>query len=202
VLVSGVPIVLAMLLKHDVSHGIASGRIVAVYRRWSEPRVGPGSRLRTAAGIVEVVSVDSVEPASLTRDDARSAGVETVEDPLDAAGNRGPILYRMGVRHAGPDPRVTLRGSLPDEQGLAEITRRLDRLDKTSRHGPWTTQTLRLIAGNPGVRAEDLAHSVGREKMPFKLDVRKLKELGLTESLETGYRLSSRGEAALRARDP
>ena len=32
--------------------------------------------------------------------------------------------------------------------------------------------------------------SVGREKMPFKLDVRKLKEMGLTESLVTGYRLS------------
>jgi hypothetical protein len=47
------------------------------------------------------------------------------------------------------------------------------------------------------VRAEDLAHSVGREKQPFKLDVRKLKELGLTESLEIGYRLSPRGEAVL-----
>jgi hypothetical protein len=52
-----------------------------------------------------------------------------------------------------------------------------------------------LIASSPGVRAEDLARSVGREKMPFKLDVRKLKELGLTESLETGYRLSPRGQA-------
>ena len=33
----------------------------------------------------------------------------------------------------------------------------------------------------------------------FKTDVRKLKELGLTESLEVGYRLSPRGEAVLRA---
>jgi hypothetical protein len=38
---------------------------------------------------------------------------------------------------------------------------------------------------------------VGREKLPFKRDVRKLKELGLTESLLVGYRLSPRGRALL-----
>ena len=37
----------------------------------------------------------------------------------------------------------------------------------------------------------------GRETQPFKLDVRKLKALGLTVSLETGYRLSPRGQAWL-----
>ena len=37
----------------------------------------------------------------------------------------------------------------------------------------------------------------GRERHPFKTDVRKLKELGLTESLEVGYRLSPRGRTVL-----
>jgi hypothetical protein len=54
-----------------------------------------------------------------------------------------------------------------------------------------------LIADRPGVRAADLAAAEGREKLPFKADVRKLKELGLTESLEVGYRLSPRGRALL-----
>jgi hypothetical protein len=36
------------------------------------------------------------------------------------------------------------------------------------------------------------------EKAPFKANVRKLKGLGLTESLEIGYRLSPRGRAVLR----
>ncbi len=54
---------------------------------------------------------------------------------------------------------------------------------------------LELIAENPGVRAPDLAARMGRETLPFKRDVRKLKELGLTESLEVGYRLSPRGRA-------
>ena len=47
------------------------------------------------------------------------------------------------------------------------------------------------------MRAADLAEAVGRERLPFKRDVRKLKELGLTESLETGYRLSPRGRALM-----
>ena len=49
----------------------------------------------------------------------------------------------------------------------------------------------------PGVRAPDLAASFGRETAPFKLDVRKLKALGLTISLQIGYRLSRRGESYL-----
>ena len=38
------------------------------------------------------------------------------------------------------------------------------------------------------MRAPDLAASLGRETLPFKRDVRKLKELGLTRSLPVGMR--------------
>ena len=55
-----------------------------------------------------------------------------------------------------------------------------------------------MIRDRPAVRAPDLAASFGRETLPFKRDVRKLKELGLTESLEVGYRLSPRGETVVR----
>jgi len=68
-----------------------------------------------------------------------------------------------------------------------------------STHGPWTIRVLRLIADNPGRRAPDLAAGEGRETLPFKADVRKLKELGLTESLAVGYRVSPRGTVVLRA---
>lgn len=54
-----------------------------------------------------------------------------------------------------------------------------------------------LIAERPAVRAGDLAASLGRETQPFKIDVRKLKRLGLTESLAVGHRLSPRGRAVL-----
>ncbi|WP_225771433.1 hypothetical protein [Inquilinus sp. Marseille-Q2685] len=39
--------------------------------------------------------------------------------------------------------------------------------------------------------------AAGREIAAFKTDVRKLKALGLTESLKVGYRLSPRGRALL-----
>ena len=71
-------------------------------------------------------------------------------------------------------------------------------MDEASRHGPWTRAVLELIATKPEVRAEELAAEMGREKLPFKRDVRKLKELGLTESLNPGYRLSPRGKTVLR----
>ncbi len=47
------------------------------------------------------------------------------------------------------------------------------------------------------MRAPDLAASLGRETQPFKTDVRKLKEMGLTESLGVGYRISPRGRTVL-----
>ncbi len=101
------------------------------------------------------------------------------------------------LRLAGSDPRVALRESVPDELQLREIERRLARLDRASRHGPWTQAVLRTIHDQPEVRAADLAPQFGRERLAFKLDVRKLKELGLTESLPRGYRLSPRGLATL-----
>lgn len=189
-----------MLLNHDVLAGIESGRVDAVYRRWEKARVKPGSTRRTAIGILEVLSVESVDEDSLTAEDAAMAGLETVAELLDSAGSRGGTLYRIRLRHVGPDPRAALREAIPDESELAELARRLERLDQRSSYGAWTWQTLALISEKPGVRAEDLARTVGREKMPFKLDVRKLKELGLTESLTTGYRLSPRGERLLSRR--
>ncbi|HVR78300.1 MAG TPA: hypothetical protein VMS99_07890 [Acidimicrobiia bacterium] len=188
-----------MLLKHDVLRAIESGRVEAVYRKWDTARVKTGSRLRTAVGLIEVVSVDRVDQEKLNREDAAAAGFESVPDLIVAAGNRGRLMYRVGVRHAGADPRATLRNTIPGGSELVDIRRRLDRLDAASGHGAWTRETLRLIGDRPEVRAEDLARSLGREKMPFKLDVRKLKELGLTESLERGYRLSPRGQAVLRS---
>ncbi len=186
-----------MLLKQDVLAGIETGRIGSVYRRWDQARVKAGSNLRTPIGVIEVVTVEAVDPETLTRADAVEGGFEDVPDLVASAGSRGETLYRIRLRHVGPDPRVILRETIPDEAAMTEVDRRLQHLDSVSKHGSWTHETLVLIAENPGVRAEDLAASVGREKMPFKLDVRKLKEMGLTESLLTGYRLSPRGEAYL-----
>jgi len=73
-------------------------------------------------------------------------------------------------------------------------------MDRRSPIGPWTFTTLRAIEARPGVLAAKLAHALGRPRDEFKRDVRKLKKLGLTSSLEIGYRLTPKGEALLRHR--
>ena len=75
---------------------------------------------------------------------------------------------------------------------------RLDRMDRRSTRGPWAWRTLGMIDAQPGTRAAELATQIGWDTQPFKSNVRKLKQLGLTQSLETGYRLSKRGEDLLR----
>ena len=122
---------------------------------------------------------------------------------LERCAGRAGDLYRIGFHLAGPDPRIELRER--DDIGpaeRAEIDARLARFDSASRRGPWTATVLALIAERPATRAPDLAAELGRETAPFKADVRKLKELGLTESLERGYRLSPRGRAYLLGRAP
>jgi hypothetical protein len=70
-------------------------------------------------------------------------------------------------------------------------------MDSSSSRGPWTGAVLALIADRPGIVSSALAEAMGWEKQDFKLHVRRLKELGLTLSLDVGYRLSPRGESYL-----
>jgi hypothetical protein len=188
-----------VLFKRDVLDGFVDGTISLAFRRWTRPRVRVGSRMRTAIGVLAVDAVDEVDPDGITERDARRAGFASREDLLRELGRREDgAVYRVSLRLGGPDPRVALRdaSSLTDAD-MDEVRRRLARLDAASRHGAWTMAVLQLIRDRPAVRAGDLAAAVGRERLPFKRDVRKLKELGLTESLDVGYRLSSRGRAVL-----
>jgi hypothetical protein len=170
------------------------------FRRWDRPRVVVGTRMRTAVGLLEVTSLDVVEVADLTDQDARRAGAASRPALVDALAARPDRpVFRVGLRYAGPDPRIALRDSIPTPAEVAEVTGALDRLDRAASYGPWTRETLDLIDRNPEVRAPDLAARMGRETAVFKRDVRKLKELGLTESLDIGYRLSPRGETVVDA---
>ncbi|MCW2703610.1 MAG: hypothetical protein JWQ37_1605 [Blastococcus sp.] len=188
-----------MLISRAIAEGMADGSVTVAYRRWDRPRVRPGSTQRTVAGVVRFDSVEEVDPATLTEEDAARAGVRSLAELLRLLGRRdGAHVYRMRVCLAGADPRIALRqqDELSDDDRKA-VDERLDRWD-AARAGPWTREILRLIADRPGVRAPDLAASLGRETLPFKRDVRKLKELGLTHSLEVGYEISPRGRAYLR----
>ena len=181
--------------------GLADGSITLAFRRWRKPAARAGGRQRTPVGELTIDAVDPVKVEDVTEADARAAGYRDraeLRGELARYGHQDGTTYRIALHLAGPDPRVALRerAEVTDDEWEA-IGTRLARLDRASRHGPWTTTVLRLISERPAVRAPDLAASLGRETQPFKTDVRKLKEMGLTESLEVGYRLSPRGRTVL-----
>jgi hypothetical protein len=181
--------------------GIATGSVTAAFRRWERARILAGRKYRTAGGIIEVDSVEQV--AEIDEPDARSAGyVSAAELVADLRGDPAFPLYRVRFhRVEGPDPRQVLSEAADlDPHDIEQIDRRLARLDKASPRGPWTTSALTAVAERPAVRAADLAASLQVERDLFKRNVRKLKELGLTLSLERGYRLSPRGEAYMAAK--
>jgi hypothetical protein len=188
-----------VLISPATAHGIADGSVTLAFRRWDRPRVRPGGTQRTVAGVVRFDSVEEVEPATLTEDDATRAGVRSLAELRRLLERRdGAHVYRMQVCLAGADPRVALREQADlSEEDRRAVDERLDRWD-AARGASWTREILRLIGEQPGVRAPDLAASLGRDTLPFKIDVRKLKELGLTHSLAVGYELSPRGRAYLR----
>ena len=183
-----------MLFKQSQLDGIADGSIDLTFRRWDAPRVRAGSQQRTSAGVIAFDAVERVD--DLTDEDARRAGWASRDAVIKQFARRTGDLYRVELHLAGPDPRAVLRESLPTPDELADLRARVER------KGPWAMQYLRAIAENPGVRAPELAERFGMETRQFKLRVRRLKELGLTESLPKGYRISPRGRALLNDGDP
>ena len=188
-----------MLLPIKVAQGVRDGSVTLAFRRWRKQDVVPGQQFTTAAGMVRVDEVSVVAADAITDEEARQAGWP------DAARLRKRLApdetlptYRVRLAWAGEDPRIALRESsaLTDED-VADLDRRLERLDRASSHGPWTLAYLELIRTYPQRRAPDLAEVVGRETAPFKIDVRKLKNLGLTRSFAVGYEVSPRGLAYL-----
>ena len=181
---------------------IEAGEITLTFRRWKRPQVLPGRLYRTVVGRLAVDAVETVPARSITRADANRAGYPSAVALLrELPGETGLPIYRIEFHvYDGPDERDELaHGAALTPEEIAAIRVRLDRLDRASSIGPWTRQTLELIAANPERRAPDLAAMVGRERDPFKLDVRKLKNLGLTLSFAIGYRVSPRGETYLAA---
>jgi hypothetical protein len=188
-----------MLLPLKVAHGVADGTVTLAFRRWRKQDVVVGSEFRTVSGVVRVDDVAVVDPAAITDKDAVAAGwpdAERLRRQLDKVADGD--TYRVVLSWAGPDPRVALRESadLTDDD-VAAIDAKLERLDRASSHGAWTMATLDVIRRRPHTRAPDLAAEMGRERDPFKIDVRKLKNLGLTRSFDVGYEVSPRGVAYL-----
>lgn len=188
-----------VLIKRAMLEGIRRGEVNVAFRRWARPTVKPTTMLRTAVGVVAIDQVERVESRAIGDDDAVRAGFAGRRELLESLRGEG-ALYRIELHFVGADPRVALREKrVLSDDDQADVLLRLASLDKRARQGPYTERFLSLIAGSPGRPAAALAAELGLETLPFKAQVRKLKELGLTESLEVGYRLSPRGHDVLSA---
>lgn len=190
-----------MRFTKDAWDGLADESITITFRRWKRCQVIVGNQYRSTAGMLQVDSCDVIEEADISDEDATKAGRESAAATIALLGEatQDTLLYRVQFHLAGPDPRTQLALTVPDDEALADILKRLARLDKASKAGPWTQAVLQVIHDRPATRAPDLAAGFGRETKPFKLDVRKLKGLGLTQSQRVGYNLSPRGLAVLDA---
>ncbi len=188
-----------MLIKNVVLDRIVAGEIDTLFRRQKRPTVKSGGTLRTQAGMLEIVRVDRIELSDVTAREAQRAGFDSVTEAIDELTQKPDgDFYRVRVRVGGVDPRVELRerSELTIDE-LDEVRTRLVRLDTRSPRGAWTQRFLTMLAEQPHTRAPDLAASIGWETKPFKDNVRKLKELGLTISHSPGYELSPRGHTVL-----
>lgn len=191
-----------MILDRETLSRIARGEVSLAFRKWRRPTVRAGGTLLTSAGQLEIGSVEVVALTTITPEQAGRAGYPSKAALLAELDRRdGGEIYRIALGALRPDPRIALRESPLDARQSADLRRRLDRLDAASPDGPWTLKTLQIIRDHPAVRAADLCRLVGQDRDRFKPNVRKLKTLGLTISLEVGYRLSPRGLKYLHERE-
>ncbi len=190
-----------MLFSASAWPGLADGSITVTFRTWAKPQAKVGGRYRVAGMLLEATDVRQVPAGSLTDDDAVDAGEANRAALLARLRHPRPdtAVWRVGLRYVGIDDRIERRAvdTLTDDD-IAALRSRLERLDRGA-GGPWTRTTLQLIEKYPGVVSTALARHTGQERPDFKINVRKLKEMGLTESLQVGYQLSPRGQALLRA---
>lgn len=192
----------AVLFRKETWAGLEDGSITVAFRWWKRPTVAPGGTLQSPGGLLAIETVDVIGPSTVTLAEATAAGfpsLAALRRDLDATRRDGAHLHRIGFRRLGDDPRVSLRADAElDDDTVADLRTRLDRMDARAEN-PWTRAVLDVIADHPGVVSRELAPDLGLDRDTFKIRVRRLKALGLTESLDVGYRLSPRGEA-LRAR--
>lgn len=188
-----------MLLNRDTAEGIANGTITLVLRRWDVPRAKQGGTQRTSVGTIRIDDVKQYPGGyRVTAAQARAAGYPDAKS-AQADLDRRPAKHTYGitVSYLAPDERVDLAAddnlSGSDVDAISAQLRRWD----AAAEAPWTHEYLALIVANEAVRAPDLAARLGMETARFKRRVRQLKGLGLTISLDVGYRISPRGRAYL-----
>lgn len=182
-----------MLFKTRFHEGIRTGEITMTLRAWQKPQATPGNAYKLGASeSIVVTAVDLVALSEIRPRDAKASGFSSTDElvaMLRKASTRKLTsrskIYRIRFRYAGE------RGDDAPSHSLEVLHAKLDRM------GAWSRHLLKLIARNRGVSSAILSEQFGRERLRFKADVRKLKRLGLTRSLDVGYEITEAGKSLL-----
>lgn len=185
-----------MLIKEIHLRGIESGKITLAFRRWQKPSVKEGSLLHTSIGLVKIGKIETVNENGITEKDALNAGFADKNQLLKSfTHNRTGTIFKISVRYHSADPRITLREQIElSEEQFTDLKEKLERFDNHSKQGHWTEKILLTIQDNPNLHAIRISKLAGFEKEWVKLNIRKLKNLGLTISHKVGYELSPLGK--------
>jgi hypothetical protein len=182
-----------MLFTREFKEGIRTGRVTRTYRTWKRPQAKVGGQYNLAPdGVILVTRMSLIAPESITDEDATAAGypdAAALRTVLEAPGEPVHLVEftYLGSGLVGQPDQGRLEAT-----ELEAIRSKLIRMDARA-SSAWTRDVLEILALHPGRRAGDLAPQLGWDTPTFKRQVRKLKALGLTVSLETGYELSERG---------
>lgn len=189
-----------MLFKKIHLEGIKSGNVNLAFRKWQKPSVKKGTHLHTSIGLVEIKSIEVVQQNDITDKDAVDAGFKYREELLKSLSTTSKgAIFKITVGYYSEDPRIKLREQTKlSEREFTDLVNKLDRLDKYSKAGMWTRKVLLTIKENPNLHAIGIAKQTGFQKEWLKINIRKLKNLGLTISHTVGYELSPKGKAFLR----
>ncbi len=185
-----------MQFTQDSHEAVATGQITVTFRLWKRLHAKVGGRYTVGSVVIEVDAIEMIPFHAVTKRDIKFAGASSRDALRERAAHAGPIdddtlVYRIEFHVVGAKP--TEVAAPFDDEHVALVNAKLDAMDERSKTGAWTRAALRLIGEHEGVVSTELAAQMHRPRMEFKADVRKLKALGLTESLEVGYRLTPLG---------
>lgn len=154
--------------------------------------------MRTAVGVLRIGEVSVVSKGDITQADAQAAGYQHLSGLLKELDSRSEgEIYSIGLKLESEDPRIAKsQNTVITPEELMALKTKLEKWDQWTPK-PWTLALLRHLTACPGTRAVELAELLGLEKEWLKTNIRKLKELGLTISLQSGYEISPRGQAFL-----
>jgi hypothetical protein len=188
-----------MQFTKDFKEAIRAGSVCCSFRTWPSPQAKVGGQYNLhPTGAIEVTALRQIRFADAGHRQVRQSGfpdTEALRAYLKVDDN--DLVYLVEFRYLGEVTVKVPPGQKLNARQARSLANKLTRMDQRSGRGPWAHRTLTLIDQQPGTRAADLAGVLGWDTAPFNANVRKLKQLGLTLSLDTGYRLTDRGVALL-----